>query len=104
MPRPPAILQVLPALESGGVDHDVDRPAQGRHRLGMQAGRIRLEIGGDEGGPALAARIDGLGGGLEAALTDNLIVRAEYLFTRFNDVEGITTSLNQARVGAALKF
>lgn len=45
-----------------------------------------------------------IGGGLEAALTDNLIVRAEYLFTRFNDVEGITTSLNQARVGAALKF
>lgn len=45
-----------------------------------------------------------IGGGLEAALTDNILVRAEYLYTRFNDVEGITTSLNQARVGAALKF
>lgn len=45
-----------------------------------------------------------IGGGIEAALTDNLIVRAEYLYTRFNDVEGVTTSLNQARVGAALKF
>lgn len=45
-----------------------------------------------------------IGGGVEAALTDNVILRAEYLFTRFNDVEGITTSLNTARVGAALKF
>lgn len=45
-----------------------------------------------------------IGGGIEAALTDNIILRAEYLYTRFNDVEGITTSLNTARVGAALKF
>lgn len=45
-----------------------------------------------------------IGGGVEAALTDNIILRAEYLYTRFNDVEGITTSLNTARVGAALKF
>lgn len=45
-----------------------------------------------------------IGGGIEAALADNILVRAEYLYTRFNDVEGITTSLNQARVGAALKF
>jgi opacity protein-like surface antigen len=45
-----------------------------------------------------------IGGGLEAALADNIILRAEYLYTRFNDVEGITASLNTARVGAALKF
>lgn len=45
-----------------------------------------------------------IGGGLEAALADNIILRAEYLFTRFNDVEGVTASLNTARVGAALKF
>ena len=45
-----------------------------------------------------------IGGGIEAALADNLILRAEYLYTRFNDVEGVTASLNQARVGAALKF
>ena len=44
------------------------------------------------------------GGGLEAALTDNVILRGEYLFTRFNDVEGVTVSVNTARVGAALKF
>lgn len=45
-----------------------------------------------------------IGGGLEAALTDNLIVRAEYLLTRFDNVEGITATLNTGRVGAALKF
>lgn len=45
-----------------------------------------------------------IGGGIEAALTDNLILRAEYLFTRFNDVEGLTVNQNTARVGAALKF
>lgn len=45
-----------------------------------------------------------IGGGIEAALTDNIVLRAEYLYTRFNDVEGITTSLNTARVGAAVKF
>lgn len=45
-----------------------------------------------------------VGGGIEAALTDNLIVRAEYLLTRFDNVEGITATLNTARVGAAVKF
>jgi len=45
-----------------------------------------------------------LGGGIEAALVDNLTVRAEYLFTRFNNVEGVTVNLNTARVGAAVKF
>ena len=45
-----------------------------------------------------------VGGGVEAALTENLLVRAEYLFSSFNDVEGVTVNLNSARVGAALKF
>jgi outer membrane immunogenic protein len=45
-----------------------------------------------------------IGGGIEAALTDNLLVRAEYLYTRFDNVEGVTASLNTARVAAALKF
>lgn len=45
-----------------------------------------------------------VGGGVEATLADNITVRAEYLYTRFNDVEGITVGVNTARVGAALKF
>jgi len=45
-----------------------------------------------------------VGGGLEAALTDNLIIRGEYLYTSFNDVEGVTVNVNTARVGAAVKF
>jgi opacity protein-like surface antigen len=45
-----------------------------------------------------------VGGGVEAALADNIIVRGEYLFTRFNNVEGVTVNLNTARVAAALKF
>jgi opacity protein-like surface antigen len=45
-----------------------------------------------------------VGGGLEAALLDNVIVRGEYLFTRFNNVEGVTVNVNTARVAAALKF
>lgn len=45
-----------------------------------------------------------VGGGMEAALTENLIVRGEYLFTSFNDVEGVTVNVNTARVAAAIKF
>jgi len=45
-----------------------------------------------------------IGGGVEAALADNIILRAEYLYTRFNDVEGLDVGVNTARVGAALKF
>jgi len=45
-----------------------------------------------------------VGGGLEAALTDNLIIRGEYLYTSFNDVEGVTVNVNTARVAAAVKF
>lgn len=45
-----------------------------------------------------------IGGGIEAALTDNIVVRAEYLYTRFDNVDGVTASLATARVGAAVKF
>lgn len=44
------------------------------------------------------------GGGIEAALAENIVLRAEYLYTRFDNVEGVTASLNTARVGAAVKF
>ncbi len=45
-----------------------------------------------------------LGGGLDMAVTENIIVRGEYLYTRFNDVDGITVGMNTARVAAAVKF
>jgi opacity protein-like surface antigen len=45
-----------------------------------------------------------IGGGLEAALTENIILRGEYLYTTFNNVEGVTVNVNTARVGAAVKF
>lgn len=45
-----------------------------------------------------------IGGGVEAAIADNIILRGEYLFTRFNNVEGVTVNVNTARVAAALKF
>jgi opacity protein-like surface antigen len=44
------------------------------------------------------------GFGLDAALTDNLILRAEYIYTRFADMEGTVVDINNIRVGAALKF
>lgn len=45
-----------------------------------------------------------LGGGLDYALTENFIIRGEYLYTRFNNVNGVTVALNTARVAGALKF
>jgi opacity protein-like surface antigen len=45
-----------------------------------------------------------LGGGVDVALTDNIFLRGEYLYTRFNDVNGITVGLNTARVAAGVKF
>lgn len=45
-----------------------------------------------------------LGGGVDYALTENFIIRGEYLYTRFNNVNGATVALNTARVGGALKF
>lgn len=44
------------------------------------------------------------GGGVDWALTDNLFLRAEYQHVAFGEVEGTTTSVNTARVAAALKF
>jgi outer membrane immunogenic protein len=45
-----------------------------------------------------------LGGGVDVALTENIFLRGEYLYTRFNDVNGITVGLNTARVAAGVKF
>lgn len=45
-----------------------------------------------------------VGGGLDYALTENFIIRGEYLYTRFNNVNGVTVGLNTARVAGALKF
>jgi opacity protein-like surface antigen len=45
-----------------------------------------------------------IGLGLEAALADNIVVRGEYLLTRFSSFEGTVIDINNARVGAALKF
>jgi outer membrane immunogenic protein len=45
-----------------------------------------------------------VGGGLDYALTENFIIRGEYLYTRFNNVNGATVALNTARVAGALKF
>ncbi|HEV7259543.1 MAG TPA: outer membrane beta-barrel protein [Bosea sp. (in: a-proteobacteria)] len=42
--------------------------------------------------------------GVDWALTDNLFLRGEYQLIRFADVEGTTTTINTARVAAALKF
>lgn len=44
------------------------------------------------------------GAGVDWALTDNLFLRAEYQYVAFGDVEGTTTTVNSARVAAALKF
>lgn len=45
-----------------------------------------------------------VGGGVEWALTDNLLIRGEYQLIRFADVEGTTTTINTARAAAAVKF
>jgi outer membrane immunogenic protein len=45
-----------------------------------------------------------LGAGLDVAVTSNLILRAEVQHLRFTDVAGTGLQLNQAKVGAALKF
>lgn len=42
--------------------------------------------------------------GLDAAVTDNLFLRAEYLFTRFDSFDGSVIDINNVRVGAGLKF
>lgn len=45
-----------------------------------------------------------VGGGIDYALTENFLIRGEYLYTRFNNVNGVTVGLNTARVAGALKF
>lgn len=45
-----------------------------------------------------------LGGGVDVALAENIFLRGEYLYTRFNDVNGVTIGLNTARVAAGVKF
>jgi outer membrane immunogenic protein len=45
-----------------------------------------------------------LGAGLDVAVTSNLILRAEVQHLRFTDVAGSGLQLNQAKLGAALKF
>jgi outer membrane immunogenic protein len=44
------------------------------------------------------------GVGVDWAVTDNLLLRAEYQIVRFAEVEGTTTTINTGRVAAALKF
>ncbi|MEA1830804.1 outer membrane beta-barrel protein [Methylobacterium durans] len=45
-----------------------------------------------------------LGAGLEYALTQNLLLRAEYQYVLFNDFDGHKANLNTVRGGAAVKF
>ncbi|WP_457116519.1 outer membrane protein [Methylobacterium sp. JK268] len=44
------------------------------------------------------------GGGLEFALTANILLRAEYQWVQFNDFDGHKANLNTVRGGAAVKF
>lgn len=44
------------------------------------------------------------GVGVDAALAENIFLRAEYLFTRFANFEGTVVDINNVRVGAGLKF
>jgi outer membrane immunogenic protein len=45
-----------------------------------------------------------MGVGVEALLTDNIMLRAEYQRIYFGDISNTSVSLDQARVGAAVKF
>lgn len=45
-----------------------------------------------------------LGGGLEYAITQNILLRAEYQYVLFNDFEGHKANINTVRGGAAVKF
>jgi outer membrane immunogenic protein len=45
-----------------------------------------------------------LGAGLDVALTSNIVLRAEMQHLRFVNVAGHTLQLNQAKVGAAIKY
>lgn len=45
-----------------------------------------------------------LGGGLEYAITSNILLRAEYQYVLFNDFDGHKANINTVRGGAAVKF
>jgi opacity protein-like surface antigen len=45
-----------------------------------------------------------LGGGLEFAVTQNILIRGEYQYVQFNDFDGHKVNLNTVRGGAAVKF
>ncbi len=45
-----------------------------------------------------------LGLGVDALLTDNIVLRAEYQRIYFGDISNTSVSLDQARLGAAVKF
>ena len=45
-----------------------------------------------------------LGGGLEYAITSNVLLRGEYQYVLFNDFDGHQVNMNTVRGGAALKF
>jgi opacity protein-like surface antigen len=45
-----------------------------------------------------------LGGGVEYAITSNFLLRGEYQYVLFNDVDGHRINLNTVRAGAAYKF
>ena len=44
------------------------------------------------------------GAGVDWAVTDNLLLRAEYQYIGFGEVEGTSTTVNTGRIAAALKF
>lgn len=45
-----------------------------------------------------------LGGGLEYAVTANILLRGEYQWVQFNDFDGHKANVNTVRGGAAIKF
>jgi outer membrane immunogenic protein len=45
-----------------------------------------------------------IGGGVDVALTQNIFGRAEYEYTQFAPLAGITTAISSVRVGGGLKF
>ncbi|KQP09718.1 porin [Methylobacterium sp. Leaf99] len=69
-------------------------PAASRPAAPMIVGRSTTKV---VGGIAL-------GGGIEYALTSNILLRGEYQYVLFNDFNGHKVNLNTVRGGAAVKF
>lgn len=100
--------------------------ASARLRFGYAWGRFMpfasLGVAAGRGTSTVAVAPDALGGsfsvrtrnsamfgltggvGIDAALADNLFLRAEYLFTRFASFEDTVIDINNVRIGAGLKF